>query len=338
MISKSFTTLALSGFAALSLGSLAFAGGTEAGSLLVYPYFSNTRATRTMLTVTNTNLDSVNGGVNVEFVYIDGDHCLEFNRTRTLTPGDTLSVITKYDNPNYVEGYAYVFAKSKTTGKAIKFDWLVGSAIVLTNDLTDPEISYTPNVFKAGAALAAGANTDLENAGAGDGQRDLDGLEYEKTPDQLIVPNFIADNDDDFQPGLVLLGLTGLQFTTIVNFLVYNDNEEVFSAQVTVDCWELLRLRDDVSFVFDDAFLATTGQNAAEVYTGPGVLANRLPETGWYSMTGAIANSTAATVANPSILALALNVDLDQSAAILPFWQGQRSNGDLLNLSIFPGS
>jgi hypothetical protein len=335
MISKSFTTLALSGFAALSLGSLAFAGGTEAGSLLVYPYFSNTRADKTILTVTNTNLDSVTGGVNVEFVYIDGDHCLEFNRTRTLTAGDTLSVVTKYDNPNFVEGYAYVFAKSKTTGKAIKFDWLVGSAMVTNGALNDPIVGYTPFTFKAGAALAAGANTDLENAGAGDGQRDFDGLEYEKTPDTLIVPSFFAD-DGNWEPELVMLGLTGLQFTTIINFLIYNDNEEVFSAQYTIDCWAIVEL-EDISNVFENSFLLTTNQNLTEVFTGT-TNPNALPETGWFSLTGVIANSTAASVANPSILALLLNQDDDEGAALLPYWQGTRSNGDLLNLSIFPGS
>ncbi len=55
------------------------------GSLLVFPYFSNAGASNTFITVTNTNPDSL-GTVDVEFVYINGQDCLEFNRTRRLTP------------------------------------------------------------------------------------------------------------------------------------------------------------------------------------------------------------------------------------------------------------
>ena len=39
------------------------------------------------------------------------------------------------------------------------------------------DYSVNPVVFKAGAQLAEGANTDLEN-GVGDGIRDLNGTEY----------------------------------------------------------------------------------------------------------------------------------------------------------------
>jgi hypothetical protein len=337
MNSKSFTTLVLGGLAALSLGSLAIAGGTTAGSLLLFPYWNNDRPEQTLISVTNTNLDPVNGTIKVQYVYID-DHCLEFNRIRTLTPGDTLSVISYWDNPNHNhhdKGYVYVFAQSPTTGKPVKFDWLVGSAALLKADYTAPLFGYTPFTFKAGDQATA-LNTDLENGGVGDGQRDLDGHEYEAAPDTLIVPNFISDDNNHWNPRLVMLGLTGLQFTTIVNFLVYNNNEEVFSAQEQIDCWDDDELTN-ISSVFDNSFLATTNVNAVEVFTGGAT--SLLPQVGWFSLTGAIANSSAATVVNPSILAMFLQGDDSTGAAgVLPYWQGTRTNGDLLNLSIQPGS
>jgi hypothetical protein len=70
----------------------------------------------------------------VEYVYIgrigaNGQvlDCLETNRTRRLTPRDTITLITKNDNPNAVQGYVYVFAKSKFTGRAIVHDFLSGT-------------------------------------------------------------------------------------------------------------------------------------------------------------------------------------------------------------------
>ncbi len=127
----------LAGVTAMSLASTAMAGGRNPGSLLLFPEFDNRVANLTLLTVTNTNADTVNGTIKVEFVYI-GKYaannvvldCLEFNRTHTLTPNDTLTVITSAHNPGQEQGYVYVFAKHPTTGKAIAWDYLIGSMIV----------------------------------------------------------------------------------------------------------------------------------------------------------------------------------------------------------------
>src|SRR5690349_18148308 len=134
MTSKLFASLALAG-AVLGLGVNATAGLQTPSSLLVYPCFDNTRGTETLITVTNTNTDTslgqnnvAVGTVDVEFVYINGDNCLETNRTRRLTPGDTLSVLASVDNPNAVRGYVYVFAKKAGVG-AITFNHLIGTSL-----------------------------------------------------------------------------------------------------------------------------------------------------------------------------------------------------------------
>ena len=116
MTSKLFS-MALAGSAVLGLSINAFAGANKPASLLVYPCYDNSRNTETAITVTNTNTDQATGTVQVEFVYINGYNCLETNRTRTLTPGDTLTVLASADNPNSNAGYVYVFAKR--AGQAI---------------------------------------------------------------------------------------------------------------------------------------------------------------------------------------------------------------------------
>src|SRR6185369_14227338 len=104
MISKTIASLAFAGLASVVLQVGAHADQGKPGSLLVFPTFDNTRGGLTLYTVTNTSEDQINGSVNVEFVYINWVNCQEFNRTRTLTPNDEISVLTKLDNPNMHKG------------------------------------------------------------------------------------------------------------------------------------------------------------------------------------------------------------------------------------------
>jgi hypothetical protein len=326
-----FSSLALAGLTFVGMAVSASADSLDrAGSLLVYPLFDNTRGGLFTVTVTNTNSDSQAGTVDVEFVYINGANCLEFNRTRRLTPNDTITVITKNDNPNMTQGYVYVFAKNKNTGKATKWDYLIGDSYIFTPDLIGG-VDFAPVVFQAGSALADGADTDLDN----DGVRDLNGLEYAQVSDKLLVPRFISDNDGVSQPELILIGLTGAQFTTIVDFLIYNDNEEAFSAQYSFDCWDRVQLKN-VNGAFTDSFLDTTNNAASESITlAPGAPAL---ETGWFRMDATIAYSTAASVQNPAFLACHIDrLILGVSAvASLPYGEGEQANGDLVKHGPFP--
>ncbi|MBL8857714.1 MAG: hypothetical protein JNL28_04295 [Planctomycetes bacterium] len=329
-----FTSLALAGVALLGCATSASADSlNRAGSLLLYPLFDNSRIGLYTITVTNTNKDMtpvgggsqlLNGTVDVEFVYINGANCLEFNRTRRLTPTDTITVTTLHDNPNQHEGYVYVFAKSPTSGKAIKFDWLAGDSFqVAPGSLGGVDIP--PVVFRAASGLAAGADTDVDS----DGVRDLNGNEYEKVSDELIVPRFVAHVPLASVPEVLLIGLTGQSFTTIINFLIYNDNEEVFSAQYSFDCWDRVLLRD-INGAFTQTFLATTNHTANENYVGT--------EYGWFSMDGAVAFSTAASVQDPAFMAVRIERFLltAQSGASLPYGLGEQANGDLVQHGPFP--
>jgi hypothetical protein len=339
MTSKLFASLALAGVAVL--GATANANDRVPCSLLVYPCYDNTRGTETLITVTNTNTDFTPGAnnvpvgqVQVEFVYINGDNCLETNRTRTLTPGDTLTVLASVDNPNSDRGYVFVFAKRN--GAAISFNHLIGTSFTLSsNDSKDFELS--PVCFKA--LSQEGAPTDVDS----DGRRDLNGVEYTKAADVLAFARFFgqrnntaaeADLVNGARSQLCLINLAGARFQAVVDFLVYNDNEEVFSAQRTLDCWDRVNLAD-INGVFTNDFLKyNTNHNPGEILLN-GHLGGTAPETGWFTVDGLIANSSADFVADPAILAALVECISGDGGAQLPWGLGEQSNGDLLNLSIF---
>jgi hypothetical protein len=321
LIMQRFASVLLSVIAlsTVVLSGSAQAGGNSTssidrpGSLLVFPYFSNAGASNTFITVTNTNPDSL-GTVDVEFVYINGQDCLEFNRTRRLTPNDTITVASKLDNPDDERGYVYVFAKSPLTGAAISWNWLEGDSIIASaGDLLLTNVS--PVVYAAMAPQ--GVPTDLD----ADGIRDMNGMEYASNPDELHIPRFIATAGSS----LIFLGFTGASFTTVVNYVAYNDNEEAFSGQVTFDCWDIRRL-NAISGIFTDSFLESTNHDIGET----GVLGK---ETGWMRLNSVMAYSSAAQQVNPAFLAVRVDSSL---YATLPYGLGENRNGDLLVLGPFP--
>lgn len=313
----------LSSLAALvALASLSLAHDKPA-SLLLFPEFDNRIGRMTLLTVTNTNddieLDQTGnfvGTVRVEYVYINGDTCQEFNRTETLTPNDTLTVVSGAHNPNHERGFLYVFAKSRTTGRAIGFDYLIGQELTLDSFVL---FNYAYNPINYLAAVAPGANTDVDN----DGTRDLNGLEYQKSGDEILIPRFFGQNGVR-KSDLVLINLTGGSlFTATIGFLIYNDNEEVFSAYYQFSCWEKVRL-SDISSAFDESFLDGTNNAPNEVLGASHV------ETGWIRINGLTATSSATTISNPAILAILDETVGPFGAADAPYMQGENPNGDLL--------
>ncbi len=222
-----------------------------------------------------------------------------------------------------------MFAKDNQ-GRAVKHDHLIGTAHVVGGGGED-DYEYSPFVFKAGEALAAGAATDLD----GDGLRDLNGLEYEQAPDEILIPRFVGqeggaghgkDLSNSNGSGLVLINLTGgAAFEAIVDFLVYNDNEEVFSAQYQFKCWKKVDLLR-ISNVFANWFLESTGHNPAESVDGS--------ETGWMRLDGNVAFSTAAQFHDPAILAMLIEKIDGSTTGELPFAVGVQPNGDLLPLGV----
>ncbi len=304
------------------------AGLRVPASLLVFPEFDNRTGDLTLLTVTNTaeELDAVK----VEFVYIgrmaaSGQTipCLEYNRTEMLTSNDTISVITSAHNPNQSQGYVYVFAKNRITGKAMVHNHLIGHAMIIQG-LSQLDYSYEPEVFLG--IGAQGDDTDRDN----DGLRDLNDIEYSCAPDEILIPRFLGQRPD-FESQLVLLNLTGgSEFTATLDLLAYNDNEEAFSGQFSFQCWTKVSLLD-VSQVFLDSFLRDNTAHDPQEDIGV--------ETGWLRLNGLNAVSTAATISDPAFLAMLIERTGSAGYAVdAPFISGTQKNGDLLSRSLFEDS
>lgn len=341
-----FALFSLTTMAGLGLSPAAQANTTDPGSLLVFHEFDNRQGVLTLYTVTNVNDDTLvssgsnlqAGTIDVEFVYRgrvglcnpppDEEsgpkhecliECLEFNRTRRLTPNDTISLLTRADNPEQVQGYMYAFAKRVNTQIAVKFDWLIGNSLVL-DGLSVFDYSVNPVVYRAGSALEQGAATDLDS----DGLRDLNGAEYEGTTDQILIPRFFGQGRQ-IHSDLVLINLSGgVEFDATVSFLVYNDNEEVFSAEHKFRCWKKIPL-DQISNVFNQDFLRyQTNQDPNEIFGA------NTTEAGWMRLNGKIAVSQSAAILDPAILAMLVEKIGHFKAAEVPFTLGKQLNGDLL--------
>lgn len=319
------------------------------GSLLLFPEFDNRPGRMTLVTVTNTNCEQnvreINPGVDVEFVYVgkygpDGSdiHCVEFNRTRHLTPCDTFSALTNFDNPQQARGYLYVFAKN-AAGEPIVYNSLIGSELLIGGEsLLDDALNAL--VFRgigAGSGVGQGALTDLDH----DGIRDLDGREYDPAPAQLLIPKFLAvdpavgipselGNHARFRSRLILIGLSGgTDFTTLVDFLIYNDNEEAFSANYSFRCWATPDLTE-ISNTFLNSFLRdATNDNPNEIF-------GATREAGWMRVNGHSAVSDAPVVINdPAVYAVLVEQITPFSVAELPFELCTQDNGDLLPTGSF---
>lgn len=310
-------------------------GYNRPGSLLIYPIFDNRSTNVTLVTMTNTNCDMnvlgngfLAGTVDVEFVYIarygfNGQDlpCLETNRTRRLTPCDTITLWTDADNPNADLGYLYAFAKDPITHKAIVWNHLVGEVVIFSSD------SALRDSVQAIPFLGIGAErseTDHDN----DGIRDLDNVEYSRAPDELLIPRFLGQDSAGqgslFNSQLILIGLSGgTQFTTTVDFLIYNDNEEQFSAQYSFRCWAYPRL-SEINSAFLETFLDTTNNDALEIVGRP------QKEAGWFKVNGNGAESTAAFIDDPAIYAVLVERSGIYAVAALPFELCSQSNGKLL--------
>jgi hypothetical protein len=340
-----YALLGLAACASLGLAPRASANGRNPGSLLLYPEFDNRSSHLTLLTVTNTNTginpDGSNGTVKVEFVYIGkyGTNgivlpCLETNRTETLTANDTLSLLTSVHNPNAEQGYVYVFAKDVLTNRAIAFNYLIGNLLTLES-LDQLEYSMNPVAFKGFPTNPAG-ETNADN----DSVRDLDGVEYEPVADQIYIPRFIGSSTAapaaqvpvaQYDSELIMIGLSGgIRFETVIDFLIYNDNEEVFSAQYQIRCWDRVKLRD-INGVFTQDFLHNFTNHAAnEIIGAPNV------EAGWIRLNGAVAWSTAEAINDPAIYAVLVERISGFAAADLPFESvATQNNGDLLPATLF---
>lgn len=251
------------------LAPMALADGRNPGSALIYPVHRSGGGFFTVVCVTNTNLQPAVGGIQlggttgVHFEYVNvvpnpADafkplNCVIFNRRETLTPADTLCVLTGCHNAAAAqgqEGYLVVSAEDPQAFDQIwDFDSLIGSELVVNAT----GIMYSVNAFSA--EFVGGDN--------GNGRLDFDGAEYEELPDVLYIDSFVALAGSS----LTLINLTGGDDDcNTVLFSVFNDNEFPLSTTLTFSCWFDQPLTA-ISPLFSEGFLAGLPNDAGELDT-----------------------------------------------------------------------
>jgi len=250
----------------------------QPGSLLIYPLWMNQAGKGSLISVTNTNGDRRvlannfrRGDVNVHYFYIEQRNWRVFDRVERLTPNDIFTVITADHNPEQGEGFLYVVAEDPETELAIEFDYLIGKEVV---------VDMVGNVCYATVAYSIQANrptpysiTDVN----GNGRAEFNNTEYVRFPDVLFVDSFMEQVPSGIIDELVLLTTLGQDFRVDLDWLIYNNREDVFSRTFSFVCWTKVRL-DQISAV--TMFPNLNGQN-------PGGEAR----TGWARVDGRVATN-----------------------------------------------
>ncbi|MBI1849448.1 MAG: hypothetical protein HYR85_03785 [Planctomycetes bacterium] len=231
----------------------------QPASALIFPLFESRSGKGTLITVTNLDTDRRDcgngfreGDVCLLYTYFGFDpdlgFCREFNTTECLTPGDTLTVFADQHNPEQHQGWLWVEARDPESGRAIQFDHLIGSAIIVDMN-TDFLFHYLPYGFRSHANDAV---LDFEISGDacgraftdvdGDDFADFDGREYDFWPQELRLDNFFQQGGTapQFGTDLTLASCDVDPFDgslTHVNFGVWNNRERRFSAQLDFECF-----------------------------------------------------------------------------------------------------
>ena len=312
----------------------------ECGSLLLFPEFDNRAGQRTLLTITNACCEELTSNTRIEVVYIDKTACLETNRTYTLTPCDTLTLLTSSSGQMGQQGYAYVFAKSATTSAAnpngvpIVFNRLIGQSVML-DGISTFEYAVNPVVFKAYGQ--EGAFNDDDNDGIRDlngdpAALDFTGMEYDPAPDQIVIPRFLAQDESDTAnvwSEVVLVALSGgAEFTTTLKVLGYNDNEQPYSSEFAFQCWAKVPLNTLTGNFAQQSFLSIGGDPDE-------IVGWNTRDAGWLLLDGLIANSDQESIKDPAFYALLVERAYGEFAATLPYELCLQPNGDLVPRSLF---
>ncbi|MEX1023891.1 MAG: hypothetical protein WD226_02335 [Planctomycetota bacterium] len=323
-----------------------FADGRNPGSLLVYPvqrsgfdFNGGPEANGgapffTVASVTNTNLNPIAGSTQVHFEYVnklENDtlaSCYVNNVFETLTPADTLSVLTACHNSPAAAGYLVVTAKNPATFDTYwSFNYLIGSELVVTSRGS----AYAMNAMPFESPLAEGLDTDLDL----DDVKDFDGAEYEGIPEYLYIDSHIAATGGS----LALINMTGgTDFIANVKFDAWNDNERQLSATYAFKCWDevlLFNIGSGTGFgpgtIFNDNYLFFNTLNSPfELDVDCDGLGD--VETSWARINGINASSNVESVPNAALLGAMTGSFTGFTTGRL-LWESRTKqlNGDFLN-------
>jgi hypothetical protein len=201
------------------------------------------------------------------------------------------------------------------------FDYLIGQVLTLDGIAAFSD-SVNAVAFKG---IGDGQFTDVDL----DGHRDLNDVEYSEAPDEILIPRFLGQGQNNVTSELVLVNLSGgAAFTTTLDFSIFNDNEELLSAEHTFYCWERVNLLE-ISGSFSNAFLRDSTLDAPNEILG-------IPtwESGWIKIDGDTAVSPQKTILDPAFYAVLVERSGVYAVASLPFELCSQTNGSLLPLGL----
>lgn len=290
---------------AFVLGSLATlvptvrAEAPSPGSVLVYPIQDSRDGRLTLISVTNTRLDS-GGAVRALFRYVNTEwdpwdpknepDCKTLYRAEHLTPADTVTVVSRCHNaPNPTQGYLVVSAQSATAGFASSHNHLIGSTVVISG--VGQLYSLLPYSFEA--LTPEGTSTDLDF----DGRLDFDGAEYEALPDSIYLDSVLTLASCK----LALVSLASNRDSLVqTSFSIWNDDEFPLSLTLSFRCWYEERL-DVLSPLFSSTYLnLSTPNDPNEVDADCD--GDDDAESAWIKIDGVTASSAFDTQVNPPLL------------------------------------
>jgi hypothetical protein len=326
---------------AIALAPASSADLLEPGSVLIYTMNRSGAHFFTVLSVTNTNTlpanqISLGGTTNVMFEYLNtipnpADPqlplgCYVTDRVETLTPADTLSVLTTCHNAATAEGYVVVSAQDPSLFKSPwSWNYLIGSELVI-NALGG---TYLISAIPFEAECEEKSDTDKDR----DYELDFDGQEYEGIPETLYIPNFLAAVGSS----LTLINLTGgTEHVASIRFDIWNDNEFPLSATKQFRCWFEEPLTN-VSPTFSEFFLKNNTPNDPQELDVNCDNVGDL-ETGWAAINGLFAFSTDESIQDPALLgaitAGPISLPLINGGDLLWGSDEEQYNGDFIHQSV----
>jgi len=217
-------------------------------SVLLFPTVDSREGSGkgTIISVTNTNASRIvsptnnlrAGDVQVHYYYIEGlePYNNVFNRQEFLTPNDMITVLAGSHNPEMEIGYLLCVAQDPETERAISFNYLIGDEVIV--DVAQNKLWSIPAIgFRALVTGGARDNngrlfTDVNLNGA----VDFDGVEYDFYPDVLFLSSFF-EQSATMEAELILVSGLGSWYRVDVNFLFYDNEEDVFSRDYAFTCW-----------------------------------------------------------------------------------------------------
>lgn len=285
----------------LLLTPCAWGARENPASCLFFPYYDTSGDTMSIHTITNVG----NTAEYVRLVFVDGYECTPVDYWFMLTAGDTFTFGAHGILPWHQTGFLYAYVvEDQYSSNEKDADVLIGQEIVL-GSWNNTLVNFSLNAIGFQAL-------DLTP----DGKLHLDGVEFTAAPKTIYFPRFFGQEQYLYSK-MILINLTGGRyFKASTNVYVYNDNEQVFSDHLQIDCFGYASLQEILPHT-SKYFLLGSNHNPNEpwpFYT--------IAETGTIRMTGIQATNIQGTMTIPNASILCVLVEgfatMGYTAADLP--------------------